>query len=98
MTQRTAVRIPQVQDLETAIRLFYERNELSTQDIKTLFACSVSTCSKLKHRAKEQMQEENTISWNASCVNTEAAFRAWGLDIAKMEQSLKRLRSLKLRE
>lgn len=98
MTKHTAVRVPQVESLETAIRLYYEKVELSTADIKEIFGCSSSTCVKLKHRAKEKMQEENTIIWNAANVNTEAAFRAWGLDIAKMEHGLKRLRCLKLHE
>lgn len=92
------VRVPQVQDLETAIRLYYERNELSTADIKALFGCSGSTVAKLKRLAKARMLEEHTISWNAQHVNTEAAWRAWGLDITKMEQGLRRLRQLKLRD
>ena len=94
----TTVRVPQVQDLETAIRLYYARNELSTADIKGLFGCSSSTVAKLKRLAKERMLEEHTISWNAQYVNTEAAWRAWGLDITKMEQGLRRLRQLKLRD
>ena len=94
----TTVRVPQVQDLETAIRLYYERNELSSADIKALFGCSESTVAKLKRLAKERMREEGTISWNALQVNTEAAWRAWGLDITKMEQGLRRLRQLKLRD
>ena len=94
----TTVRVPQVQDLETAIRLYYERNELSSADIKALFGCSESTVAKLKRLAKERMLEEGTISWNALQVNTEAAWRAWGLDITKMEQGLRRLRQLRLRD
>ena len=53
---------------------------------------------KLKRLAKARMLEEGTISWNALQVNTEAAWRAWGLDITKMEQGLRRLRQLKLRD
>ena len=93
-----SVRVPQIQDIETAIRLYYERIELSNSDIAALFGCSRATAIKLKRLGKEQMDADEIPNWNALHVNTRSAFKAWGMDIADLEQRLKRLRQLKLRD
>lgn len=93
---QTLVNVPAVADLEVALRLYYTRNELSTADICTIFRCSGKTAYRLKCRGREQMERDNVPTWNQNCVNTEAAFRAWGLDITKIEHSLKTLRRLNL--
>lgn len=91
------VRIPQVQDLATAIRLYYERHELGNADITALFGkLGSATICKLKDKAREQMAEDNVPSWNGKLVNTEAAYKAWGLDIDRMERSFNKLKKLGL--
>lgn len=92
----TLVNVPAVADLETALQLYYTRNELSTADICLLFGCSPTTARRLKKRGREQMAKENTPTWNPNCVNTEAAFRSWGLDVAKIKRNLEQLRKLNL--
>lgn len=92
----TRVRVPQVQSLGLAIRLYYEKVELSVADIVELFGCTRPTARKLRLRGREEMEASGTPTWNEQNVNTECAFRAWGLDIEKMEHSLQRLRRLKL--
>ena len=87
------VRVPQVRDIETALRLYYERLELSNKDIKELFETSTGTVYRLKAIAKEEMDAMGLQCWNATHVNTEAA----GLDIQKMERNYKRLQSLRLK-
>ncbi len=89
------VRIPQLQNIETAIRLFYERIELSNSDIRELFGnISSQTIVKLKKKASEVSAEEKIIPWNSRYVNTEAAYKAWGLDIADLERRYKKLIAL----
>lgn len=90
------VGVPQISSLETAIRLYYERVELSSKDIKELFGCSASTATGLKQAALEQMEKEDLPRWSQHNVNTEAAYRAWGLEIATLERNLRKLRALKL--
>lgn len=90
------ISIPQIRSLEVAIRLYYERVELSTKDISELFVCSATTVSALKRLALEQMERDEVPRWSVRNVNTEAAYRAWGLDIAVMERNLRKLRALKL--
>lgn len=91
------VRVPQVRDIETALRLYYERLELSNKDIKELFGVAPSTISRLKALVREAQEREGVQCWNATHVNTEAAYKAWGLDIQKMERNYKRLQSLRLK-
>lgn len=96
MEYKTRVRVPQVQNLGFAIRLYYEKVELSVADIVHLFGCAQPTARKLRLRGREEMASSDTPSWNEQNVNTECAYRAWGLDIEKMERNLQRLRRLKL--
>lgn len=91
------VRVPQVRNIEAALRLYYERLELSNKDIKDLFETSAGTVYRLKALAKEEMDAMGIPCWNATHVNTEAAYKAWGLDVQKMERNYKRLQSLRLK-
>lgn len=91
------VRIPQIQSIETAIRLYYERIELTNTDIRELFGkISGATISKLKETAREKMREENAPVWNARWVRTDSAYRAWGLNIDDLEKRYARLRKFGL--
>ncbi len=90
------VRVPQLRSVEGAIRLYYERSELTNADIKELFDVhSSATITKLKALARERMAEENIPVWNAQCVNTKKAFEVWGLQIDDLEHRLKKLRELR---
>lgn len=98
MEYQTRVRVPQVRDLAAAIRTYYAQTELSVSDIMAIFGCAQPTARKLRQRGREEMASAGVPSWNERNVNTECAFRSWGLDISQMERSLQRLRKLKLEE
>lgn len=89
------VRIPTVTSLKTAIRLFYERTELSNEDIKDLFGdLSSATITRLKNVVREEMVKRNTPVWNANRVNTEVAYVSWGLSIDDLERRYEKLKKL----
>ena len=89
------VRVPQVRSVKGAVRLYYEKNELSNSDIKMLFDVhSSATITKLKNLARERMTEDNVSVWNAQNVNTATAYKSWGLDISDLEHRLKKLKEL----
>lgn len=91
------VRIPQITDLKTAIKTYYSRFELSNTDIKKLFGVSSdTTVGKLKRLATEKMAEKNIPFRNPLCVNTEAAYEAWELDIDSLKKRYMELQSLNL--
>lgn len=97
-TSKVTVRIPQITSLETAIRLYYERNELSTPDIRQLFGpLANDTVLRLKRKARELMDERGVLPWDGTRVNTEIAYEAWGLDITKLEYRLNKLKVLGVR-
>ncbi len=98
MKQQTYnVRTPQLTSIETALEVYYSRPELSNSDIRLLFGekLSSATISRLKAKVREQMAAENVPVWNSQCINTETAFKAWGLDVTNLENRLKKLRELK---
>lgn len=89
------VRIPVIKDLGEAIRMYYSLYELRTSDIKALFGGIGSKRAKdLKDVAKQYVRENNLPELNAMTVDTEAAFRAWGLDIKNLEMRYNKLRRL----
>ena len=87
----TRVRVPQLQNIPDAIRIFYEKHELTNKDIRELFGCCSTTAYRLKEMAKEKMGEDVPI-WNALAVNTENAYRAWGIEIEDLERRYQKLR------
>ncbi len=95
MESKIRVRIPQITSIETALHLYYNRIELSGNDIKELFG-EISNCTiaKLKNKARELMNERSTPIWNARNVNTEVAFEAWGLNIENLERRYLKIQKL----
>lgn len=87
-------RVPMVVNLETAIRMYYELIELKTTDIQQLFSCSKSKANQLKDVAKLYQAREGIKTWNASRVNTKAAYIVWGLDIEDLKERWTNLKKL----
>lgn len=89
------VRIPVIKDLEVAIRMYYSLYELRTSDIKAIFGgIGMKRAKDLKDAAKLYVKENNLPELNAMTVDTEAAFRAWGLDIKNLEMRYNKLRKM----
>lgn len=95
-----SVRVPAITGIETAIRLFYEKNELFNKDIRELFGAKLAngTIVKLKEAARDVMNNRDIPNWNPQAVNTTAAYEAWGLDIAVLERNYSKLKKLGLME
>ena len=87
------VRTPNVRDIDAAVRLYYEKFELSSKDIQEIFeAKSSATVSTLKKIAREEMSKRpGRKPWDDSCVPTDIAYDAWGLKIADLERRRRHL-------
>lgn len=85
-------------NIEAALGLYYSQNELSNNDIAAIFGCSRSYVNTLKKQVQQKMAEENAHPpvFDAKHLNTEYAFKVWGLDIADLERKYKKL--VKFRE
>ena len=89
------MRVPSITSVENAIRIYYEHIELYNKDIVELFGkLSSATIVKLKSEAYNVMVRESIPSWNATAVNTRAAYLAWGLDINDLESRYEKLKQL----
>ena len=94
--EKIRVRVPQVVDIETAVVMYYNKLALRNDDIRALFGaniCRARIC-KLKEMARQVMYDENMMSLDDTSVRTEAAYKAWGLDIADLERRLHKLRKI----
>lgn len=81
-------------DIEMAVRLYYEKPEITNADIKELFSTGETQTIKIKKAVKEEMAKRGVKSWLPHSVNTEIAYEVWGIDIDNFEKRLKKLRTL----
>lgn len=93
------VSIPQPVDIGSAVRIYYAHLHLGNTEIKELFGkISSGRIVQLKNLAREVMAEENIMARDSYSVNTQAAYRAWGLDIKDLENRYSKLQALKEKE
>ena len=89
--------IPLITDIDTAISIYYKYPEISTKEIILLFnKHSKSTVSKLKKIAQKRMIEDDVYSHGMYKINTECAYRAWGIDVDDLEKRRNKLQNLRI--
>lgn len=95
MNKKTSVPIPAITSLKTAVFLYHEKDELGNKEIRVLFGpLSNSKISELKKEVLKEMAIENKMNRQAHAVNTEIAYKVWGLDIEDMEKRLAKIQKL----
>lgn len=60
-------------DIEMAVRLYYEKPEITNADIKELFSTGETQTIKIKKAVKKEMEKRGVKSWLPHSVNTEIA-------------------------
>lgn len=86
-----------ISNIDTALRIYYEKPEIGCREIRELFnITSSATVSKLKDMARDEMLESNIKTFGRHSVNTEAAYRAWHIDIEALEKRRAKLKKLGL--
>lgn len=90
----TAPNIPKIASVKTAVTIFYTNNELGNGEIKELFDCSTTKAQQLKNFAQEYARSIKSMPRCKAYVSTELAFKAWGLEIDKLEAKLKKAEKL----
>jgi hypothetical protein len=89
--------IPQITDINTALKIYYTHSELGNKEITALFGRrSSATVSRLKRIAKDEMNKKDVLSYGANKVNTSVAFEVWGIDISDLEKRMKKIKELAL--
>ena len=86
-----------ITDIDTALKLFYEKDELDNKDIKTLFkGISDSTVNSMKKEVLAEMDKRATPRFRYHTVNTEVAYEIWGIDVESLEKRRAKLIKLGL--
>ena len=89
--------IPQISDIDTAIMIYYRYPEIGAKEIVQIFRKrSKSTVSRLKKIAQKRMIEEDIYTNGMYKINTESAYRAWGIDVEDLEKRRNKLQKLGL--
>jgi len=89
--------VPTITNIDTAISIYYTHSELGNKEILTLFGrLSPVTIARLKKEVKAKMNEEQVCSYGINRINTEIAFKLWGIDVKRLEANRKKLKELEL--
>lgn len=89
------VRVPPIVSVQVAVQVYWGYPELGNEQLKILFGQrSPNTYSLLKKAAWEQMRADDMIVANPRRVNTDAAYRAWGLNIDDLTQRYAKLQKI----
>ena len=86
-----------IADIDTALRLYYEKDELDNKDITTLFnGIAPSTVCSMKKEVLAKMDEKKIPRFRYHTVNTEVAYEVWGIDVENLEKRRAKLIKLGL--
>lgn len=74
-------------DIETTLRIYHGKTEISNTEIKELFGnVSSKTAAKLKKQVKKEMINQNVSTWRPNNVNTRIAYEVWQIDVDDLER------------
>ena len=91
------MKIKQIVDIETAIRIYYQYPEIDNNQMRELFgSISSSTAARYKKAVKDEQINRDVKTMCIDAVNTEVAYDVWGIDVVDLERRLKKLKSLGL--
>ena len=89
--------IPQITNINTALKIYYTNSELGNKEITDLFGRrSSATVSRLKRVVKDEMSIRSILSYGANKVNTDVAYDVWGIDVKDLEKRMRKIRELEL--
>ena len=89
------MKVKQIADIETAIRIYYQYPEIDNNQIRELFgSISSGTQARYKKAVRDEQINRNVKTMCIDAVNTEVAYDVWGIDVADLERRLKKLKSL----
>lgn len=86
-----------IKDIDTAIHIYYAYPELDNAQIRELFGITgSSTVARYKKPVLEQQSKDGVKTMCANTVDTETAYKVWGIDIADLEKRRDKLKKLNL--
>ena len=89
--------IPPVTSIDTALFIYYRNPEIGTKEMTELFTRhSKSTINRLKKLVYKQMLKDDVCVHGMYKLNTKSAYKAWGIDVADLENRRNKLLELAL--
>lgn len=82
-------------DPETALQLYYTQTEITSAEIRTLFACSSGTAARLKKQVLDEMTKRGVKTWYPGNIDINTAYDVWQIDVERMEKQLLKLQKLR---
>ena len=90
--------IPKIIDIDTALYIYYRYPEIGTKEVARLFSRrSKSSVYRLKKLVRKRMAEDGIYTHGRYNINTECAYKAWGIDIEDLERRRNKLKKLGVR-
>ena len=84
-------------NIDTALRIYYTYPEIGNAEIKELFGpISSRTAVRYKEAVKEEQTKNNIYTSQQFTVNTEIAYKVWGIDVEDLEKRRDKLKKLGL--
>lgn len=94
-TKYEHIRTQPITSMETAIRIYYTYPELENKHIKELFGIAAqSALARYKKPVLEAQAEQGVRTMRSHAVNTEVAYKVWGIDVHDLEKRRKKLKEL----
>lgn len=91
------IKVKPIKDIDTALRIYYSKTELTNSDIKELFGkIADSTVNRYKGAVLEKQIELGVRTSQLYTVDAETAYDVWGIDVVKLEKRREKLRKLGL--
>ena len=91
------MRTKAITNIDTALRIYYEKDELDNKDIKELFnGLSDSKAISMKKEVLAEMTKRNIPQFRKHTVNTDVAYELWGINIERLERNRAKLIKLGL--
>ena len=91
------INIPLIKSVESALSVYYTYPQLKNTEIKEVFGhLSNAKVCQLKELAREKMNELEIPLWNATAVDTNAAYQAWGLNVNDLERRYAKMKKMEI--
>lgn len=91
------MKFKRIADIDTALRIYYTYPEIGNKEIQQLFG-TIGKSTIIAHKKAVQVKqiEDNIRTSQKNTVNTECAFKVWGIDVDDLERRREKLKSLNL--
>ena len=93
------MKVKQISDIDTALYIYYRYPEIGNKEIKLLFgSLGETSLTKYKKAVLAEQVKQDVKTSQLYTVNTEIAYKVWGIDVADLEKRREKLDKLKLME